>query len=43
MSTEQGVYANPSPLMLGAIMFLLIFLPVVRGSRWLERRFQWAR
>ena len=43
MSTEQGVYANPSPLMLGALMFLALFFPVVRGSRWLERRYRWAR
>lgn len=43
MSTEQGVHANPSPLMLGAIMFLLIFAPLVQATRWIERRFQWVR
>ncbi len=43
MSTEQGIYANPSPLMLGALIFLAMFLPVVQGSRWLERRYRWAR
>jgi polar amino acid transport system permease protein len=43
MSTEQGVYANPSPLMLGALMFLAIFFPVVWASRAVERRYRWAR
>jgi polar amino acid transport system permease protein len=42
-STEQGVFANPSPLTLGAIMFLLIFAPVVQFSRWMERRYRWQR
>jgi len=42
MSTEQGVYANPSPLMLGALMFLLIFMPLVQVSRWAERRYRWV-
>jgi polar amino acid transport system permease protein len=38
MSTEQGVYANPSPLMLGALLFLLMFAPLVQWSRRVERR-----
>ena len=42
-STEQGVFANPTPLMLGAIMFLIIFAPFVQLSRWVERRFRWQR
>ena len=36
--TMQGVYANPSPLVAGAILYVLIFLPLVLLSRWLERR-----
>jgi len=42
-STEQGVFANPTPLTLGAIIFLLIFAPVVQFSRWVERRYRWQR
>ena len=33
-STEQGIYANPTPLMLAALMFLALFLPLVLASRW---------
>jgi polar amino acid transport system permease protein len=35
--------ANPSPLMLGAIAYLLLFIPVVAFGRWVERRFAWKR
>ena len=31
--------ANPSPLILGAAAYMLLFAPVVAGSRWLERYF----
>jgi cystine transport system permease protein len=37
--TEQGVYANPTPLTLAALMFVAIFLPLVRFSTYLERRY----
>ncbi len=43
MSTQQGVYANPSPLMLGALIYLAIFLPLVQASRYLERQYRWSR
>ncbi len=43
MSTEQGIYANPSPMMLGALMFLVIFVPLVQLSRIAERRYRWTR
>jgi polar amino acid transport system permease protein len=31
--------ANPSPLILGAAAYVLLFAPVVAFARWLERRF----
>jgi polar amino acid transport system permease protein len=34
---------NPTPLMLGAAAYLVIFLPVVAFSRWLETRWRWKR
>jgi polar amino acid transport system permease protein len=34
---------NPTPLMLGAIAYLLLFLPVVVAARWVETRFAWRR
>lgn len=37
-SSIQANTANPSLLTVGAILFVLLFLPLVRCSRWLERR-----
>ena len=34
---------NPTPLMLGAIAYLLLFLPLVIASRWIETRWQYKR
>jgi polar amino acid transport system permease protein len=32
---------NPTPLMLGAAAYLVLFLPVVVAGRWVETRFAW--
>lgn len=34
---------NPSPLMLGAAAYLVLFVPVVVAGRWVETRFAWKR
>lgn len=34
---------NPTPLTLGAIAYLILFLPVVTVGRWVETRFAWKR
>ena len=34
---------NPSPLMLGAAAYLVLFFPVVVAARWVETRFAWKR
>lgn len=34
---------NPSPLTLGAIAYLVLFVPVVYFGRWIETRFAWKR
>ena len=34
---------NPSPLMLGAGAYVLLFLPVVVLARWIETKFAWKR
>jgi polar amino acid transport system permease protein len=42
----QSAYSfsyNPSPLTLGAIAYLVLFLPVVYFGRWVETRFAWRR
>jgi polar amino acid transport system permease protein len=35
--------SNPSPLTLGALAYLALFLPVVIVGRWIETRFAWKR
>ncbi|MXP62952.1 amino acid ABC transporter permease [Roseomonas sp. M0104] len=35
--------ANPSALTLGAIAYLILFIPVVALGRWVETRFAWKR
>ncbi|HEX2886200.1 amino acid ABC transporter permease, partial [Vineibacter terrae] len=35
--------SNPSPLTLGALAYLVLFLPVVVVGRWIETRFAWRR
>ena len=39
-ASEAG---NPTPLTLGALAYLVLFLPVVLASRWVETRFAWKR
>jgi polar amino acid transport system permease protein len=34
---------NPTPLTLGAIAYLVLFIPVVILGRWIETRFAWKR
>jgi len=42
----QSAYSfsyNPSPLLLGAVAYLILFIPVVIFGRWVETRFAWKR
>jgi polar amino acid transport system permease protein len=34
---------NPSPLMLGAAAYLILFVPVVVAARWVETKYSWKR
>jgi polar amino acid transport system permease protein len=34
---------NPSPLMMGAAAYIVLFMPVVVAARWIESRFAWKR
>lgn len=46
LSASQSAMAdvyNPSPLMLGAGLYLVLFIPVVAAGRWVETRFAWKR
>lgn len=40
-TTAQSFSGNASPLTVAAIVYTLLFLPLVIGSRWVERRYQW--
>ena len=42
-TTAQSFSGNASPLMLAAVAYVLLFLPFVIMSRWLERKFAWRK
>jgi polar amino acid transport system permease protein len=42
-TTGQSFSGNATPLMMGAIAYVLLFIPVVALGRWLETRFAWRR
>jgi polar amino acid transport system permease protein len=42
-TTAQSFSGNASPLMLGAVAYLILFIPVVSLGRWIETRFAWRR
>jgi polar amino acid transport system permease protein len=42
-TAAQSFSGNATPLMMGAIAYLILFVPVVALGRWLETRFSWRR
>lgn len=42
-TTAQSFSGNASPLMLAAVAYVVLFLPLVIASRWLESRFAWRK
>ncbi len=42
-TTAQSFSGNATPLMMGAIAYVLLFIPVVALGRFLETRFAWRR
>lgn len=42
-TTAQSFTGNATPLMMGAIAYLVLFTPVVVAGRWIETRFAWKR
>ncbi|MGU3493441.1 amino acid ABC transporter permease [Xanthobacteraceae bacterium A53D] len=42
-TTAQSFSGSATPLMMGAIAYLILFVPVVIGGRWIETRFAWRR
>ena len=42
-TTAQSFSGNASPLMVGAIAYLILFLPVIYLGRWIETRFAWKK
>jgi polar amino acid transport system permease protein len=41
--TAYSFSYNPSPLVLGAVAYLILFIPVAYFGRWVEKRFVWKR
>jgi polar amino acid transport system permease protein len=42
-TTAQSFTGNATPLMMGAIAYVALFVPVVALGRWIETRFAWQR
>ena len=42
-TTAQSFTGNATPLLMGAVAYLIIFIPVVMAGRWIETRFAWRR
>jgi polar amino acid transport system permease protein len=42
-TTAQSFSGNATPLMMGALAYIVLFIPVVALGRWLETRFAWRR
>jgi polar amino acid transport system permease protein len=42
-TTAQSFSGNATPLMMGAIAYVALFVPVVALGRWIETRFAWRR
>lgn len=42
-TTAQSFSLNATPLMMGAIAYLVLFIPVVIAGRYIEARFAWRR
>ena len=42
-TTAQSFSGNATPLMMGALAYILLFIPVVALGRFLETRFAWRR
>lgn len=41
--TAQSFSGNATPLLLGSLAYIMLFVPVVAVGRWLETRFAWGR
>ncbi len=42
-TTAVSFLGNATPLMMGAIAYLILFIPVIMLGSWIERRFAWRR
>lgn len=42
-TTGQSFSGSATPLMMGALAYIVLFVPVVAVGRWIETRFAWGR
>lgn len=42
-STATSIVGNSTPLLMGAVAYAMLFVPLAMFGRWLETRFKWRR
>ncbi len=42
-TSAQAFTGNATPLMMGALAYIILFIPIVAVGRWIETRFAWRR
>ena len=42
-TTAVSFLGNATPLMMGALAYLILFAPIVALGSWIERRYAWRR
>jgi polar amino acid transport system permease protein len=42
-TTAVSFLGNATPLMMGALAYLILFAPIIAFGAWIERRFAWRR
>jgi polar amino acid transport system permease protein len=42
-SSAMSLSGNATPLMMAAIAYVIVFVPVVMAGSWIERRYAWKR
>ena len=42
-SSSASLAGNATPMTLGALAYLILFVPVVMFGRWVETRFAWKK
>ena len=41
--SASSLAGNPTPLTLGALVYLILFIPLIAFGRWIEGKYAWKR